>query len=248
LTLKKLCRSAVALLLLWLVAYPALAQLTVPVGGTVSLPPGGTLNLACTDLNDQGAFNVGSGQVLAAADINIAATGVLNGGSGTIRLGNSWNNLGIFNAGSGTVIVDDVCGAAAFQLTGSTIFNNLTLSSVSGRTFVIPSGGNIVVTGTLTLQGAPATPIQLISSSGTGASIALGPGAQVVQTNAVVAANVNIGSSVALNPIPTLGPFGLLTLMLLMAITAAITHYAPLSRARRRAPVVLQGDSNHEEK
>jgi hypothetical protein len=248
LILKKLCRSAAALLLLWQVAHSALAQLTVPVGGTVALPFGGTLNFACTDLNDQGTFNVGSAQVLAAADINIAATGVLNGGSGTIHLGNSWNNLGTFNAGTGTVIVDDGCGVAPFLLTGTTIFNNLTLTSVSGRTFVIPSGFGIFVTGTLTLQGAPGAPIQLVSSSGTGASIALGPGAQLVRTNAVVAANVNIGSNAALNPVPTLGPFGLLTLMLLMAITAAMTQYVPFSRSPRRACVVLQGDSDHEEK
>jgi hypothetical protein len=165
---------------------------------------------------------------------------VLNGGSGTITLGGDWNNAGTFIAGTGTVVMSDVCGVAGAQLTGNTTFNNLTLSSATGKTFAIPAGHHVTVTGTLTLQGVPGTPVNIVSSApGTYAYVALPPGANVVRTVASVSPWVILGAGPGAGAIqvPALNPIALLALMLFIFIIAA--------RFGRLVP--LRGDSNHVE-
>lgn len=226
--------------LLW-IANPVSAQVTIPVAGSFTLPLGGALTLGCSDLGIQGNFSVGAGQIAQAANLSIAVSGLLDGGQGTINVGTSWSNAGTFIPGTSTVIFGDGCGAAPFLLTGSTTFNNLTLTSASGRTFVIPAGHNITVNGTLTLQGVPGLPIQLVSSSGQTAYIALGAGAQVVSSNATVLPNVQIGNA---NAIPTLSQYGLAVLVLLLAASMA-HHSNQLPFSRRRARLVSQGESRN---
>jgi hypothetical protein len=181
-------RHALIGLFLLLPTAETVTALTIPPGGSLSI--GGTLDLGCTDLDVQGSVLVGAGRISQAATIDIAASGVLDGGSGTISLGGNWNNAGSFVPGSGTVTLVDDCSAGPAQITGNTVFNNLTLTSANGRTFVIPAGRGITVTGALTLQGLPALPIQLASSSGLPAFITLGAGAQLVSSNATVPPNV----------------------------------------------------------
>jgi len=171
-------------------AETATAQLTMPPGGSLSIA--GTLNLGCTDLNVQGSVLAGAGRIDQAATIDIASGGVLDGGASTMSLGGNWNNAGTFVPGTGTVALTDACGAAPGQLIGDTVFNNLTLNSANGRTFVVPAGHRITVTGTLTLQGLPGLPIQLASSSGLTAYVTLGAGAQLVSSNATVPPSVQI--------------------------------------------------------
>lgn len=198
---------------------PALA-LVVPPGGSVDVPPAGSLDLACTALDVQGAFNLSSGQVDQASGVDIAATGLIDGGSGTLNVSGAWSNAGTFNAGTGTVIFQDGCGATTVALSGNTTFYNLTLSSTSGLPFILPAGSHITVLGALTLLGTPGSPIQLSSSSSQTAVINLGPGATVSSTNAEVASNVQIGAAQPVS-IPMLGGSGLIALFLMLSLVAA---------------------------
>ena len=224
------------------IAEPAAAQVTIPPGGSLSIPAGASLNLGCTDLNVQGNVSVGAGQISQAATIGITSSGVLDGGSGTISVGGNWNNFGTFVPDSSTVIFTDGCSTAPVQLTGNTVFNNLTLTSTNGRTFVIPAGHSITVNGTLTLQGLPGLPIQLVSSSGQTAFVTLGAGAQLVASNATVQPGVLIGAA-NIEPIPTLGAYGLFILALLLAAIAAKQGFGGQSPlARRAARIESRGD------
>ena len=94
----------------------------------------------------------------------------------------------------------------------------------------IPRGGS------LTLQGLPGLPIQLVSSSGQTAFVTLGAGAQLVASNATVPPGVVIGATnIAAEAIPTLGEYGLLILTLLLAAIAAQQGYSGQSPLARRA-------------
>jgi hypothetical protein len=230
-------RALAGFVLSFAIVFPSVAALTVPPAATMSLPGASTLNLACTDLNDQGNFFVNSAQVAAADSVTIAASGLLDGGSGTITLGGDWTNNGTFNAGTGTVVISDVCGPGGSILSGNTVFNNLTLTGTTGPVFMIPSGMHVTVNGTLTLQGTAGTPIQLVSSSPATAFIILGPTASVVRSNANVSPLVIIGKAgTGLAPIPTLDRWALVALVLLLMF---------LSRPRTRA--ASQGESDHVE-
>jgi hypothetical protein len=207
----------------------ATAQVTTPSGGTVSVPTSGTLSLGCNALVVQGGFDVGPGQVNNTGNVNINTGGVLNGSSGTLSVSGNWSNSGTFNAGTGSVVFTDGCAAGARTFTGNTVFNNLTLTSTTGRNFVIPSGTNITVNGTLTLQGTPGQPISLTSSAGQLAVINLGPSAQVIR-NDVALGNVQIG---AVTGVPTLSEYGLMLLAMLMAGSALWQQRQGTRRAAR---------------
>ena len=199
------------------------------------MPPGSALNLACTAIDVAGSLDLGTSQVNDSGGVHIQPGGGVNGGASTIHVSGDWTNAGTFTAGSSAVIFDDSCATGPITLTGQTTFNHLTLSSNSGRTFVLPQGSNITVNGTLTLQGAPGQPITLASSGGGTAVVNLGPGAQVVQSNATVGGNVQIGpvppapSTPA--SIPTLSEWGRLAAAALVALAAARV----LRRRQRRA-------------
>lgn len=223
LTFSRLCLPIV---LAMTMSSAALAQVNVPVGGIINVPAGGSMNLGCTALTVQGTFNVNSGQVSSTGDVSIAATGTVNGGQGTVSVSGNWSNVGTFDPGTGTVVFTDGCAVGPLQITGTTVFNNLTLTSTNGRSFVMPAGSNITVNGVLTLQGTAGQPIALVSSSGQTAIINLGPQAQVIRNFANVNGNVQIGAIATAQSIPTLSEYGLIVLSLLMAGTA-------LSQCRR---------------
>lgn len=194
----------------------ALAQVNVPLGGTVNVPSGGSMNLGCTALNVQGAFNVNSGQVASISDVSIGNTGNLNGGSGSMRVSGNWNNSGTFVPGSGSVVFTDGCAGGSVQFSGTTVFNNLTLSS-TGRNFVFPAGSLVTVTGTLTLQGTPGSPITLFSA-GIRSTLVMAPGSQLVSSDAN-GYHLDQNGNVIIEPpgIPTLSEYGLMMLSMLMA-------------------------------
>ena len=52
------------------------AQVTVPQGGTTSVPAGGSMNLGCNGLIVQGTFNVGDGQAGNTGNVNITSISV----------------------------------------------------------------------------------------------------------------------------------------------------------------------------
>ena len=212
-------RFCISVLLAMTVGSVAFAQVNVPGGGGSMGVAGGSMGLGCTALNVQGTFNVNSGQVSGTGDVNIASTGTVNGDQGTLSVSGNWSNSGAFVPGTGTVIFTDGCAVGPLQISGTTVFNNLTLTSTNGQTFVIPAGANITVNGTLTLLGASGSPIQLVSSSGQTAVINLGPSAQVIRNFVNVSGNVQIGALSSAQSIPTLSEYGLIILSLLMAGT-----------------------------
>ncbi|MFZ1545993.1 MAG: IPTL-CTERM sorting domain-containing protein [Candidatus Nitrotoga sp.] len=210
----------------------------------MTIPTGATFDLGCTNIDAQGSLLMDSGQIINADSIGIGVLGVLEGGSGSISVGGNWDNSGTFIPGTSTVVFADGCSVTPAQLTGNTTFHNLTLISTNGRTFVFPAGSNITVNGTLTLQGAPGLPIQLVSSSGQAAVIALGPNAQVVRSNANASPNVQIGAISSATAIPTLNEYGLMILALLLAAMAA-RQIDPSPFARRMARGKSHREENH---
>ncbi|WP_242421336.1 IPTL-CTERM sorting domain-containing protein [Acidovorax sp. Root267] len=208
--------AAMAALCCGLVA-PAWAQFTIPAGSSFDVP-GGSIDMGCLPVQVEGSLNIITGQFSTSGNLNVAGTGVFNGGSGLLTVGGDLSSSGTFNPGSGTVALTDGCTGNTSQLSGTLVFQNLTLSSTTGRTFVIPAGTNITVLGTLTLQGAPGQNIQLISSGGGTAVINLGPGATVNQAFTSLAGNVQIGGAAVATNIPTLSEYGLMLLALLMGM------------------------------
>ncbi len=199
----------------------AFAQVTVPPDAGLHFPTGSVMGMACTGLEVSGAVSLEASQVQRAAGVQIEPGGTLAAGAGTVTVSGDWVNNGTFAAGTGTVIFDDACASGPIALAGTTVFNNLTLSSLNGRSFVLPQGSHITVNGTLTLQGTPAMPIQLASSGGGTAVLNLGPGAQVVRSNANVNANVQIGAAAV--AVPTLSEAGRALAAALLALAAAAT-------------------------
>lgn len=212
-------RKIIAAAVFAMMAGPAVA-LVVPSGGFFNVSPSGSVDLACTELAVEGTFNLSSGEVNQAFNVDIGATGLIDGGSGTLNVSGDWTNAGTFNAGTGSVVFQDGCSVSPITLSGNTTFYNLTLSSTSGRPFVVPAGSHITVLGTLTLLGTPGHPLQLSSSSSQTAFINLGPGATVSSTNANVASNVQIGAAPPVS-IPTLGGYSLMALGLMLYLLAA---------------------------
>lgn len=210
-------RFAAGALLCCSLAAPVWAQFSVGSGATYSVPAGGT-NVGCLSVDVQGTLATPAGQFTTASSLAIGATGIFDGGAGTLSVGGTLSNAGTFNAGAGTVVLNDGCAGGTSQLSGDMVFQNLTLSSVTGRTFVIPAGSHITVLGMLTLQGTGAQSIQLVSSGAGTAVIQLGPAAVVNRNFANVAGNVQIGAAIAggAAPIPTLGTPALLLLSVLL--------------------------------
>lgn len=220
-----------AWVLLLLVANGASADYMVGAGAIQTLSAG-ALDLGCTGLAVAGNMGIETGRVRQAQSVTIAASGVLDGGAGDIQVGGDWNNSGIFVPGTSVVTISNACGAAEVRLSGQTVFNDLTLTSTSGARFVLPAGHNITVNGTLTLQGGPGQPIQLVSSSGQTAYVALGPGARLVTANATVQPGVQIGEAASgMQGIPSLGAVA--TLILAMLLGAITISQSRVERVRR---------------
>ena len=230
--MQSLCRRILAVAALCLgLATPAWAQFTIGSGATFDVPAGGTYDTACTSVEVDGVLNVSSGVFSTGSNFNIAGTGVVNDTAGTVMVGGDFSSTGTFNAGTGTVTLTDGCVGNTTHLSGTLVFQNLTLSSTTGRTFVIPAGSSVTVLGTLTLQGTPGQNIQLVSSGGGTAVITLGPAATVNRNFVTVAGNVQIGAAAATtHSIPTLSEYGLMLLSLLLGLTAIGYRRREMSR------------------
>ncbi|QXL85870.1 autotransporter adhesin family protein [Comamonas sp. NLF-1-9] len=228
---------AVAILSLGLVA-PVWAQFVVPAGSAFDVPAGGAFDTACTSVDVAGSLNVHSGTFSTSSNFTIATTGTVDDTAGTLKVGGDFSVNGTFSAGTGTVILTDGCTGNTTTLHGPVVFHNLTLSSSTGRTFVIPAGTQVTVLNTLTLQGQPGQDIQVVSSGGGTAVISLAPGATVQRNHAAVAGNVQVGAAVpAAHGIPTLSGFGLILLSLLLGLVA-------LAYSRRSTPLPAKNKFN----
>lgn len=201
---------------------PAAAQIIIPPGASLDAPSGSIVDLSCSTVDMQGTLNIG-GTLSVDSDVTFGSSAIVSGSNGIISVGGNLSATGPIDTGNNTVVLRDGCIGNTSQISGNFVFQNLTLSSTTGRTFVIPAGANITVLGTLTLQGAPGQNIQLVSSGGGTAVINLGPGATVTRNNATVNGGVQIGGAAAATNIPTLSEYGLMLMALLMGL-AALWH------------------------
>lgn len=205
---------------------PSWAQISVPAGASIDVPAGATLDASCGGVDIQGQLNVTSGQLRTGGDLVIGPSGTVNGNDGVVKVGGSLSSTGAFNAGNSTVELTDGCLGNTTQISGNLVFQNLVLSSGSGRTFVIQAGSQITVLGTLTLEGASGKNLQLASASG-GAVINLGPSANVVSNFASVASNVQVGmTSAKAQGIPSLSEWGVLILSALLAFVGWMARFS----------------------
>ena len=171
------------------------AQFTVPPGASVTVP-GGSLSLGCADLSIAGTMLLGASQVAGAGTVSIAGGGSLDAGSSTLTVGGNWANAGSFAAGTGTVVFADGCTTAPATFTGTTAFRNLSLTSASGRTFVIPAGRLVTVSGALVLTGSAAQPLQLTSSTpGQAASVVMGAAGSISRSFASFSSGADVDAS-----------------------------------------------------
>jgi len=211
-------------------AAPGWAQMAVPAASAYDVPAGHVTSLGCLALGVAGSSEI-AGALHQVGDLSIAAGGTFTA-PGVVEVGGSLSNAGTFTASTGTVALVDGCGAAAGEISGTFVFNNLTLDSGTGRAFVIAAGADITVNGVLTLQGTPGQPITLGSQGGLPTVIRLGPGASVSRANAVVSPAVVLGASGAsVSGIPALDGFALLALSALLGAAAFVSN-----RQRGTAP------------
>jgi hypothetical protein len=139
--------------LLWLASSGAGAVgFTVGTGAIVDLGTG-MLDMGEGDLDVAGTLSAGS-QGFDARHVGIQATGVLNGNSALMQVCGDWSNSGSFNPGTSTVAFVDGCGVTSSTITGANTFNDLSLTTVSGKQVNFEAAVTQTVAGTFTLGGA----------------------------------------------------------------------------------------------
>ena len=159
-------RMKVALALLVLLPLPALAgNLTVGSGSSLDLGTG-SLALGCADLDVLGTMSAGTAGFTQGRDVTITPTGVMNGNSATLQLSGDWDNLGSFAAGTSSVQITDGCGLLSGTVNGNTSFNNLSLSSSSGKQVTFTAGSTQGVAGSFVVAGALGNQLKIRSTVG----------------------------------------------------------------------------------
>lgn len=213
-------------------ASAAHAQMEIPAGSEGSLG-GGSQDLGCEAVTIAGSYALDGGTLQNAGAFLIETGGVLDA-QGSIQLGSDFRNQGSLNAATSTLVFDGSCAAPGASLTvsGVTTVANLTFSSSSGQSFVLPNGANIVVTGNLVLQGQPGQPLQITTASGQPATFTLGPGAQVTQQN-VNLVNVYIGPPPSAAPVAV--PVSGLGWTASLALLLSLLSWGALRSARIRS-------------
>ena len=234
-----------------LLAGTANADIIVPPGGTWS---GGVMDLACTDVVVNGTMNLAGLALTNVRNLTIGSTGSLTLGSGgLITLAGTWNNGGSFTANNGGVAFVDThasCppGSIATAVIGNTTFHNLSIISASGKLIQFTANSTQTVTGSLSLQGQPGTPLRIESTTPGSVSAALvltstgtqslanlavhgmsaptpgqwlAPGQTNQATGGTVSRWFGMPSDGGATPIPTLSSFSLAGLGLGLAALAA---------------------------
>ncbi len=228
-----------------LTAALVLASAAQVQAGTVLVGPGagmdagqGHLVLGCNDLEVAGSLG---GHAMGARNVSLLSGGSLN--TDQLFFSGDWDNAGQVEV-PGVVRWLDGCGVMDAQMTGSTHFSALEISTTSGRTVRLQANATQHVTDSLILQGAPDALLMLRSTSpGQHAELTLAPGgSQSIafvdvadmdssggQTMAPGSADLynSVDSGNNINwfqgffnaiPVPTLGLIGMMLLVLLIAL------------------------------
>lgn len=154
--------AGVCLLLATAVAH---ADYVVPAGASFGLG-GGSMDLGCTDVIVDGAFDLQGGSLTNVRHVQIGAAGSLALGSGSVNLAGNWSNGGALNAGTGTVsIVDNAACATSSVVSGNSSFHALSITSTTGKLVQFTAGSVQTVQSALTLTGAAGTPLRIESTT-----------------------------------------------------------------------------------
>jgi hypothetical protein len=188
--------------------------MVIPPGSVVYIPGVG-VNLSCSDLIVQGTLALGSAHLQGADTVNIGTGGALNGGTGTITLNGNWSNGGQFSAHQSNVVVGDACANPISTFTGNTTFFNLTLTSTTGKAFVVPPGTVLTVLGTLSIQGTAVNPVS-VSGGGT---IQLSHNASLINNHGSIGPTVTV-QRLPVQSIPVIGIPGLLFMAIAVILIA----------------------------
>lgn len=200
------------------------AQLTVVTGSTYTLS-GSQSSMACTNVSVQGTLNVGSTDISQVNSIDISSGGQVFAGNSTISLSRNWSNNGTFSPGNSTVLINDLCASGASEISGNTTFNNLTISSQTGRNFFLTNGAVITVSGILRIEGTQANPITLTTRAGQSATIQLLPNAQIINSHGSVGTPISIVQIG--QPIPTLSQLMMILLSAMMVLIIYFKNLGP---------------------
>ncbi len=210
------------------------------------------IEAGCRDIRIEGTLDIGTGALQGMR--HLAVAGSLLGGSGLIALSGDLTAAGNLLPQLGTVRIGDGCGSAESRLTGNHQFNRLSVQTSAAHTLVLPAGGTQFISSALDLIGG-AQRLVIRSSAATALSyLALSPGGtqSVDRVDAIdVGAQPNSqflapqapafynsidrgntprflgGEEYA--PIPTLTPWALVSLLLLMA-GIALTQLRSMTR------------------
>jgi hypothetical protein len=159
-------RMKTALIALLLLPLSALAgNLTVGSGSSLDLGTG-RLDLGCADLDVLGTLSAGTFGFTQGRDVTITPSGVMNGNSATLQLSGDWDNTGSFVAGTSSVQITDGCGLLSGVINGNTSFNNLALSSASGKQVTFTAGSTQTVNGSFAVAGALGNQLKIRSNVG----------------------------------------------------------------------------------
>ena len=123
-------------------------------GNTVNLTYGGAQNIVDPSGHTFYNLTVGGGNnktllnnVIVLGDLNVSSTFLAN--NYNVDLAGDWLNAGVYTPGTGAVILNGTSDQTITNLLGET-FNNLSLSKASGNIYL---GGNVTISGTLTMGG-----------------------------------------------------------------------------------------------
>jgi len=200
-------------------SWSAHADVTIPAGGSITLDAGG-LDAGCTDLIVLGTLHTNSAQVSNVRNLIIQSGGLIDAGASSISVGGNWSNSGTFTAGGGQVNFSDVCGVDPAAVTGNTTFNNVSFTSAGGKTWQFASGSTQTVQGLLNIQGDVSDPLNFRSATpGQQASIVLNGTHTTANLDVVDVNFIDPSIPSDIKPIPTLSPFGMLVLLLLLGAT-----------------------------
>lgn len=146
---------------------------TILIGAGAAMDTGqGHLVLGCNDLEVAGDIG---GHAAGARNVSILTGGSLN--TDQLSFSGDWANTGQVEV-PGLVRWLDGCGVLDAQMTGTTDFSALEISTTSGRTVRLEANATQRVTDSLILQGAPGALLMLRSTDpGQHAGLTLTPGA-----------------------------------------------------------------------
>jgi len=219
--------------------------------GTSLLLDSGTIDMGCGDVTIAGNLNIQSGAIINTRHFNISA-GSVDAGNGQVELSGNWSNSGTFIPGSSQVTVQDGCATTNSTMSGDSDFYAFSAVSSNGKLLQVDAGTSQVFGNSLTLQGVIGDPLLIRSSSaGSLAFFSL----DLASTHNIFAVDVRDNNALSGQllapgfpadyesidsgdnsnwfldlfeyvPVPTLSPWALLVLIMVLMTTAFVRRRA----------------------